>query len=85
MTMTDEFIEDCVAAAGSLASFYVGVSENEMLQSLYDVRADFEAGLAEKFGPDVAAMIVGAFAVGVLRRRQELEAGGGASSPRVLN
>jgi hypothetical protein len=81
--MTDEFIAETVAAAGALAQRYIGVSENDMWQNLRDVCAEFETGLAEKFGPDVASQIVQAFAETVVRCLREMKAGG-ATSP-VLN
>jgi hypothetical protein len=82
--MTDEWINDMVQTAGSVAAFYAGVSEDEMMAAVFDICADLEAGLAEKFGPDVALKIAQAFSTAVLRRRRELEAGG-ATPPRVLN
>jgi hypothetical protein len=69
--MTDRDIEECVAAAADLALFFVGSPENGMLLSLYQVRANLEAELAETFGPDVADAVAQAFvatAVGVRSR-----------------
>jgi hypothetical protein len=70
--MTDEFINNCVASAASLAQWFVGVPEQEMIGTLYQVRANIRADLAEKFGPDVAAVISEAFVAAVVSRRREL-------------
>jgi hypothetical protein len=82
--MDGRFIEHMVAAADGLASLYCGVAEDAMMLELSDVCYDLEAGLAEKFGADVAALIVKAFATAVIRRRREIEAGG-SMPPPVLN
>lgn len=83
--MSDQFIEDMVAAAAGLASLYVGAPENEMMAALFDICADFEIGLAEKFGPDIALQIAQAFATAVICHRRNLEEAGGAATPPVLN
>jgi hypothetical protein len=44
--MSDQFIEETVAAAAGLAQRYLGLSEDEMWQSLHEVCAKFETGLA---------------------------------------
>jgi hypothetical protein len=48
--LTPEFIDRCVAAAADLALFFVGVSENDMLLELYQVRSNLEAQLSETWG-----------------------------------
>jgi hypothetical protein len=81
--MEDDFIDRSVAAAADLALFFVGVPENEMLLSLYHVRANLEVELAEAFGPEVAALVAQAFVAAVVGRCREIEAAGAAG--RVLN
>jgi hypothetical protein len=81
--MTDEFIQDCVASAASLAEFFVGCPDDQMLIELYQMRADLAAGLEEKFGADIASMIAESFVATVIRHRREIEAGD--ATPRVLN
>ena len=81
--MTDEFIDGCVATAADLALFFCGVSDLEMIGALYQLRADFQAELAQKFGSEVSALIAEALVATVVGRRREIEAGG--ATPRVLN
>ena len=83
--MAETFGHAFSAVAAGLASFYVGVEEGEMLRSLYEICAEFETELAEKFGPDAAAMIVQAFAAAVIRHREEIEAQGGEPPSVALN
>jgi hypothetical protein len=79
--LTDEFID--FAAADGLALFYVGTPENEMVLALYDLEAELENGL-QPLGTGPAAVIAETFCATVIRRRRELEAGGG-EAPRVVN
>lgn len=81
--LSDEFIDDMVAAADGFASLYAGTSEDEMRAALFDVCAKFEIELAEKFGRGAALQIAQAFWKAVVRRRRELEAAG--ETPRVVN
>jgi hypothetical protein len=69
--------------AASLASFYVGTPDDQMLIALYRVRSNLEAGLSEAFGAEVATAIAQAFVATVIRHRAELETA--AETPRVLN
>jgi hypothetical protein len=84
--MTAEFIDDMVAAAGNAAMFYVGLPDVQWQAALVEACVNLEAGLAEKFGRDVAVQIAEAFcdAVFFRRRELELEAAGDQPSP-VLN
>jgi hypothetical protein len=71
--MSDEFINDLVAAADTVAQFYTGMPATDMMLSLYNVRGIVEAQLEAQLGSDVAAMISEAFVATVARRRRELE------------
>jgi len=81
--MKQEFIDRCVAWAADLALFFAGVPENKMMVELCQVRANLEIGLAETFGPDVAAAIAEAFVAAVAGHRREIDAAG--TVPRVMN
>jgi hypothetical protein len=80
--MNQEFIDRCVAAAADLSLFFVGVPENEMLVSLYQVRANLETDMSETLGADVAALIGQAFVAAVIGHRREIEAAG--EMPRAM-
>jgi ABC-type branched-subunit amino acid transport system substrate-binding protein len=81
--MTDEFINNCIAAAAGFALLFVGVPDVQMMEALYQVRANVQAELAETFGPDVAAAVAQAFVAAVVGRRREMDAAG--AMPRILN
>jgi hypothetical protein len=74
-----EFIDRCVSAAADLALFYAGTPDEAMMVSLHQVRSNVEAGLAEPFGPDVAAQMAEAFVAAVIGRKREIDAAGGSS------
>ena len=81
--MTDEFINNSLAAAAGMAMFFVGVPQAEMMEALHLVRANLEMELAEAFGADIAALVAQAFVAAVIAGRREIESAGGAG--RVLN
>jgi hypothetical protein len=72
MPGTEKFLESLVSSAADLAIFFVGVGEPDMMIRLYEVRTNLEIGLANPFGPDVAAAIAEAFVAAVISRRREL-------------
>jgi hypothetical protein len=82
--LTQDFIDRSVAAAADLALFFVGVPENDMMVSLYEVRSNLGAQLSETLGSDVATLFAEAFVATVAGHRREIEAAAGAT-PRVLN
>ena len=57
MITPEAFVDRCVAAAADMAFAFVGVSREDMLVALHQVRENLTVQLAEQFGPDVAAQM----------------------------
>jgi hypothetical protein len=81
--ITDEFIDNCVAAAAGYALWFAGVPDYEVMRSLDGVRAHMQAQLAATYPDDAAALIAQAFVSAVLGRRREIGAAG--TIPSALN
>jgi hypothetical protein len=81
--ITDRDIDECLTAAADLALFFAGVPEAEVQDAMPRLRAHMEAGITERFGADLAALIAAELVKAVLRCRREIEAARGPMSPVV--
>lgn len=71
--LSDGFIHGLVTAAADMAFALVGVSDEEMLASLYDTREKLNADLAHHLGADAAKLAAEAFVATVARCKREME------------
>jgi hypothetical protein len=71
--MTDALIEKMVEDADAIARKFIGVEEQSMLATLYDIRETLKDELDQMFGIDISTAIAEAFVYAVSQRKIELE------------
>jgi hypothetical protein len=76
-------VEECRIAADRLALFFAGMPETEVASAMPRLQAHMQAGITERFGADLAAIIAQDLVAAVVARLREIEAAG--APPPVLN
>jgi hypothetical protein len=83
MTTQMEFAQRCAAAAADLALAFAGQPDDQVTQSLAQMRTNLQAELANVFDASVnVPRVVDLFIDAILARKREIERDAG---PRALN
>jgi hypothetical protein len=72
--MTDDMVNQLVAAAANIALLFVGVPHEIMLARLYDLREQVQAQFSAMLGPDYARFVAELFVTAVAGHKAEIEA-----------